>query len=99
MGGGPGAGGVLIQYFLVMLIAIPAHLLSYRYWRKHFIVRYLLTSLLIAVVALLIPISFWLNIGNRSYPEPMIWKYFLLNLFVAFLAGIPLIGVYLRERK
>lgn len=99
MGGGPGAGAILIQYFLVMLIAMPIHFLSYRYWRIQFIVRYLLTSLIIAVVALIFPIGIWLYFGARSDSEPMLGKYFVLNLFLAFLAGIPLIGVYLRERK
>lgn len=103
MGGGPGAGAILIQSVLVMLIAIPTHLISYRYWRMHFIVCYLLTSLLIAIVALLFPLGEWMYFGGASaFFQPLgewLWKNFILNLFIALLAGISLIGAYLREQK
>lgn len=90
---GAGAGGALIQAVLVVLLALPIHLLSCRYWRIHFLSRYLLTSLLIAVFALIFPFIKWIVWGDASrYYQPWdvwLWKNFVLSLVGALLSGFP----------
>ncbi|WP_339732794.1 hypothetical protein [uncultured Gimesia sp.] len=92
MGGGPGAGAALIQAVLVMLFAFPTHLLAYRYLQIPSVVRWILTSLVIASIALTFPLVICMLLGGAvTYHQPLDeWfpKYFGLSLIIALLVGV-----------